>query len=255
MRNCLTALRKAFAEPANEFDAKLAEFRNVVMDESNDSSLEQQVEMLRGKFEEFKQIENQLPIIEQAENEMEAANIEDNEYSDHSYDDLKFGFDQVYSMYEKKIVFIEAQINEASSGVTAEQMQEFKQSFDAFDENKNGTLSKLEFRSCLSSLGLIDIDFTGGENAQFDAIFNNVRKGKPEIEFDDYVTYMKEKNDENPSPEQLNETFSTIAGGKDFVTENDMTKAGMSQEQIEYVKNTLPAKGDGYDYSSWINSV
>ncbi|KAL7713307.1 Alpha-actinin [Entamoeba marina] len=255
MRNCLTALRKAFAEPANEFDAKLAEFRNVVMDESNESSLEQQVEMLRGKFEEFKQIENQLPIIEQAENEMEAANIEDNEYSDHSYDDLKFGFDQVYSMYEKKIIFIEAQINEASSGVTAEQMQEFKQSFDAFDENKNGTLSKLEFRSCLSSLGLIDIDFTGGENAQFDAIFNNVRKGKPEIEFDDYVTYMKEKNDENPSPEQLNETFSTIAGGKDFVTENDMTKAGMSQEQIEYVKSTLPPKGDGYDYSSWINSV
>nr|2M7L_A Chain A, Calponin homology domain protein, putative [Entamoeba histolytica] len=142
----------------------------------------------------------------------------------------------------------------SSSGVTAEQMQEFKQSFDAFDGNHDGILDKLEFRSCLSSMGLIDIDFTGGEDAQYDAIYNNVTKGENGVSFDNYVQYMKEKNDENPSPEQLNEIFSTIAAGKDSITETDMQKAGMSAEQIEYVKANLPQKGDGYDYAAWVKT-
>lgn len=247
MRNCLVALRKAFAEPANQLDQQINEYRNFVVDETTEVTVDQ----LKQKLEEFKQLESQLPIIEEAEKACEDANIDDNEYTDVSYDDLQFAFEQVASLYEKKIVFIEAQNNEAKSGVTAEQMQEFKQSFDAFDGDHNGVLDKLEFRSCLSSLGLVDIDFTGGEDKEFDAIYNSVAKGKEGIDFESYVQYMKEKNDENPSPEQLREIFSTISAGKDIVTEMDMQKAGMAPEQIEYVKATLPQKGDGYDYVAW----
>jgi len=254
MRECLIALRKAFAEPANALEAKINEYRNFVIDESSEAPLEEQVATLKGKLEEIRGFANELPPIEEAEKACEEANIEDNEFTDVTFDDLQFSYEQTISMYEKKIVYIEAQINEASSGVTAEQMQEFKQSFDAFDENHDGVLDKLEFKSCLSSLGLVDIDFTGGEDAQYDLIWKNVSKGNNVITFDDYVQYMKEKNDENPSPEQLQEIFSTISGGKDIITEMDMQKAGMTAEQIEYVKANLPKKGDGYDYAAWINS-
>nr|6SL3_A Chain A, Calponin homology domain protein putative [Entamoeba histolytica] len=254
MRNCLIALRKAFADPANATDAKINEYRTFVTDETSEAPLEEQVATLKAKLEELKQVEAQLPPIEEAEKACGDANIEDNEYTDVSFDDLQFNYEQTVSMFEKKIVYIEAQINEASSGVTAEQMQEFKQSFDAFDGNHDGILDKLEFRSCLSSMGLIDIDFTGGEDAQYDAIYNNVTKGENGVSFDNYVQYMKEKNDENPSPEQLNEIFSTIAAGKDSITETDMQKAGMSAEQIEYVKANLPQKGDGYDYAAWVKT-
>ena len=249
MRECLNAIRKAFADPANAFDAELAVFRDYVTEEK-DAAPADQLPELKQKFEELKAMEERLPAIEQAEQAQEEANIEENEFTDQSYDDLKFGYEQVCGMFNKKIVLFEGQINEGETGLTAEQMQEFKESYDAFDENHDGQLQKLELRSCLNSLGLLDIDFTGGDDKQFDELFEKLSEGKGYVDFDTYCKYMKEKNDQNPSPEQLNEIFATITNGKDFVTEMDMQKAGMKPEQIEYVKANAPAKGEGYDYKA-----
>lgn len=253
MRECLNAIRKAFADPANAFDAEITKYRDAVTEEKEED-VKQQIETLKKLFEELKAMEAKLPEIEAAEKAQEEANIEENEFTDESYDDLKFAYEQVIGMYNKKIAFLEAQANENETGLTPEQMQEFRESFDAFDESKDGKLQKLEFRSCMNSLGLLDVDFTGGEDKHFEEIWDKLRKGNDYIDFETYSLYMKEMNDQNPSPEQVNEIFSTITNGKDFVTEADMQKAGMSAEQIEYVKANAPAKGEGYDYKALVGA-
>jgi len=253
MRDCLNAIRKAFADPANAFDAEITKYREAVTEEKEEDA-KQQIETLKQQLEELKAMESKLPEIEQAEKAQEEANIEENEFTDESYDDLRFAYEQVVGMYNKKIAFLQAQVNESETGLTPEQMQEFRESFDAFDESKDGKLQRLEFRSCMNSLGLLDIDFTGGEDKHFEEIWDKLRNGNDYIDFDSYCNFMKEMNDQNPSPDQVNEIFGTISNGKDFVTETDMQKAGMTAEQIEYVKANAPAKGEGYDYKALVGA-
>lgn len=116
----------------------------------------------------------------------------------------------------------------------------------------------MEFKSCLSSLGVVELDFEGGDK-KFDEIFKEVSQGGDTISFDRFVTYMVSITQDTTSPEQLREAFFTIAGGKDFVTEQDFRVAQMSSEQIEYLKSTLPRYPidtvEGYDFKSWLGGV
>jgi len=40
-----------------------------------------------------------------------------------------------------------------SKGISEAQLQEWVETFEYFDKNKNGSLDKLEFKSCLRSCG------------------------------------------------------------------------------------------------------
>jgi hypothetical protein len=102
-------------------------------------------------------------------------------------------------VFAKKVSFIESQIAaDQSSGVSAEQLQEFKESFNHFDIDGNRKLSKyallrlhmhlvlcplclvadrddrLEFKSCMSSLGIVNVDFGQGGDKAFEDIFQRV---------------------------------------------------------------------------------
>jgi hypothetical protein len=94
-------------------------------------------------MQELKSLAPQLGPIEAAEKRAHAANIEDNEYSDHTYEDLAFEYEQLSAVFAKKVSFIESQIAaDQSTGVSAEQLQEFKESFQHFDVDGDRTLSK-----------------------------------------------------------------------------------------------------------------
>lgn len=94
-------------------------------------------------MQELNRLQPQLTSIEAAERRAHEANIEDNEYSDHTYEDLHFEWEQLSAVFAKKVSFIESQITaELSSGVSAEQLQEFKESFQHFDVDGDRRLSK-----------------------------------------------------------------------------------------------------------------
>jgi len=251
IKACLEKLRKDFADPANKLYDQLMAYR-AVLETTADKPFEEQLKELQKNLDEMQaKVPGQLPKIEQAERLCEEANIEDNEYSDHTFEDLEFMYKQNVSLYNKKIVFVQATLDEASSGVSAEQMQEFRESFDHFDENKNGALDKLEFKACLSSMGLADVDLAGGADKKYDQLWAKIPKNaSSEVEFDAYVNYMKSVTEDAVTQEQFAEQMGIVAGGKDFVTENDMIKAGMTPDQIEYVKTNMPKKHDGYDFNA-----
>jgi Ca2+-binding EF-hand superfamily protein len=256
LRAILDALRKAFATPANAFAASLQSLKQALGDASGD--LSSQLSHCKGKNQELLNLASQLSVIQGAEDKCNEAHIEENEFSDHAYDDLQFEFDQLKKNYAKKISFIESQIEaeQQSKNISPTQLQEFKETFAHFDQSKSGKLSKLDFKSCLSALGLVELDFQGG-NAIFEALFKRVSEGSEHVSFNQFVDYMTSVTADTVSKDQLTDSFSTLAAGKDHITVNDMRIGQLTPQQIEYLVSVLPPRSgiaDAYDYKSWIAS-
>jgi len=253
LRDILNAIRKAFADPANAFFDKVTHLRSAISEDVTD--LEQQLSKLHRAQSELASIGGQLSTIEEAEKACDACNIDENEFTDHTYDDLHFEYEQAKKAFAKAISALEAQIAAAktATGVSAEQLEEFKKTFMHFDVDHDGSLSRLEFKSVLSGLGLVALDFDGSDK-KTDEIFQKVSGGSDIITFDQYVAYMTSITENATSVDALRESFSTIAGGRDFITAADFRVAGMSQEQIDFLTSSMPAgpHEGSYDYKAWL---
>jgi len=255
LRDILNALRKAFANPANAFYDQVVALRAVLGEEFAD--LEQQLAKYHQSSQELQGLQANLPQIEEAEKACDACNIEENEFTDHTYDDLHFEHEAAVKAFHKAISALEAQIaaSKAKTGVSAEQLEEFKKTFQHFDVDHDGTLSRLEFKSVLSGLGLISLDFDGSDKKS-DDIFHKVSGGADTVSFDQYVAYMTSITESATSTDALAESFSTIAGGRPYVTASDLKVAGMTQEQIDFLTSSMPAGPDAgsFDYKAWLAS-
>ena len=253
LREILNALRKAFAEPANAFFDQITALRVVLNEEFAD--LESQLAKYQDAAQQLQGLSGNLPEIEAAEQACDACNIEENEFTDHTYDDLQFEHEAAVKAFHKAINALEAQIaaSKTKSGVSAEQLEEFKKTFQHFDVDHDGTLSRLEFKSVLSGLGLVALDFDGSDKKS-DDIFHKVSGGADTVSFDQYVAYMTSITENATSVDALSESFSTIAGGRAFVTAADFKVAGMSQEQIDFLTSSMPAgpHEGSYDYKAWL---
>ena len=244
-------LRHAFADAANPFAQQLASYQEFLGQELEGDFAEQK-SVYEAKRQELADQAPALETIQAAEQACEDCMIEENEYSDHTYDDLNATFHQLLRTMDKKIAFLNSQINEASGDENAGKRAEFEQSFEAFDKDHNGSLSRLDFLSCLASLGLVQVDFSG-QDAEGERLFQKVSEGTGMVNKEQYVRFMQEMTEDTFDPEQIAEALRDIADGKEWVTEADMQRASIDPELIEYIKSALPmhANGQGYDYSSW----
>jgi len=257
LRKILEELRTNFADKANSFNDRLNSLKKALSGAS-DAELEQQLSTMQSNRDELKSLGNDLPAIESAEKECEAANIEENEKTDLTYDDLWFAYSLLTKAYDKNIDLIQNQITAGQTeDVSAEQIEEFKETFKHFDQNNNDKLNRLEFKSCLSGLGIIELDFEGGDK-RFESIFNKVADGGETVDFQQFLKYMISITKDENSPEQLEDSFNVLAGGKDHVTVNDMKVGQLSAEQIEHLTTTMPPKEGiegGYDYKAYVQSL
>jgi cofilin len=131
LRAQLEALRRDFADKANAFYEKLLEFRSKLADTSED--LDTALSTVKGNLQELKASQSDLPEIEASEARCIAANIEENEHTDQTADDLSFEFDQLQKAYQKQVTFLETQIaSQSNTGVSAEQIEEFKETYSTF---------------------------------------------------------------------------------------------------------------------------
>jgi len=254
MRTILEDLRKGFANLANPYYESLTALRGSLSHESG--SLEEQLSFFNTKSAELNSLSGRLSSVQAGEAKCLDANIDDNEYTEHSTDDLEFETTQLQKAFQKKIIYLESEIAAASESrnITPQQLQEFKESFNHFDSQKAGKLSRLDFKSCLSGLGVVELDFEGG-NAVFESIFKRVSDGAETVSFDQFVDYMISITVDSVSKQQLSDSFETIAGGKDHITVNDLKVAQLSADQIEYLTSVMPPHGsipDAYNFRVWL---
>jgi len=255
LRSILDGLRNNFASKANSFADQLSELKKGVVSEG---TLEEQLASLRSGQQKLAALGNDLPQIQSAEQQCDAANIEENEKTDHTYDDLWFAHNLLSKTYSRNAELIENQIAAGQTeDISAEQVEEFKETFKHFDADNDGALSKLEFKSCLSGLGVISITFEGND-ARFESIYNTVREGDNNIDFNRFLKYMISITKDENSPTQLKDSFNVLASGKDFITVNDMKVGQLSEEQIAHLTSVIPpysAVAGGYDYKAYVESL
>jgi len=246
-------LEKNFGDQANAFYNEIQKWKHdALADYGND--LHHAKDKLNNILHNVKQHAGGLHNVEKAEKLCEEANIESNEHTDHTVDDLAFEIQQVEKLITNNIAAVESQIAASGGGgISAAQLKEYKDTFNHFDVDKDGSLNRLEFKSCLTTLGLIGIDFEGSD-AKFERIFTDVAGGQDHILFDHFVEYMNRLAGSSMDPNQIAAAFSTVAKGKNHLTKHDCQAAGLVQEDVEFITLHLPpaSGGDGYDYNAYL---
>jgi len=176
--------------------------------------------------------------------------VTENKHTDIQFATLKVDYDQLVKVTAQKEGILQKEIlQKQGSKVSAEQLAEFREVFDHFDKDKSGTLGRLEFKSCLQSLGFAE------EDAALDKIISEIGSaGK--VKFDSFVNFVSTKTADTDTKDQILEAFKVLAGNKDFITEDDMRKALPSEKVLFLTKNMPLYQGQNgsFDYVAWANS-
>jgi len=246
-----TRLEKTFADLANALYDKIQAVKHDSLADFG-SDLQAALDKQNHLLASLKGMSDEKNPVANAEALCEEANIESNNYTDHTTDDLEFEMSALEKLINRNIASLQGQIAAASgSGISAEQMKEYKETFTHFDVDGDQKLNRLEFKSCLTTLGLIGIDFEGGD-AKFEHIFQDVSHGASDIVFDSFVEYMNRLAGASMDQNQIAQSFNTLAGGRPTLTVNDCTAAGLQKEEIEFITLNLPQSGNGYDYNAYL---
>nr|XP_016877211.1 alpha-actinin-1 isoform X3 [Homo sapiens]XP_054232822.1 alpha-actinin-1 isoform X3 [Homo sapiens] len=149
-------LRKQFGAQANVIgpwiQTKMEEIGRISIEMHG--TLEDQLSHLR-QYE--KSIVNYKPKIDQLEGDhqlIQEALIFDNKHTNYTMEHIRVGWEQLLTTIARTINEVENQIlTRDAKGISQEQMNEFRASFNHFDRDHSGTLGPEEFKACLISLG------------------------------------------------------------------------------------------------------
>jgi len=254
LREIQDRVQETFAKLANQFHDSCNQYKSVILGLSGD--LESQLQKVLNNHAQLEELDSQIPSLSEAEEEQNRSNVEVNIYTDHTTDDLTFELEQLKRLYQKTAELIRIQISsQQQSTIPPQKIEEFRQVFKHFDENGDGQLSRLELKSALSALGLIELNFDGTDQL-FENYFKELTKGTDQVQFDDWASFMAarettDKLDKN----QLKDAFQNLTNGNPIVTENQLRTAGVDQNTIDYVTLNFQPDQGGYNFGEYLNKT
>jgi len=240
-----------------EFAAKAQAFHDLCnkliqnLEGKIDGDLKKQLEQTKEKENNIATQKSLLQELEAFDAKINERNISYNPHTKFTANGLTLAYENLVERAEKIRNLIEKEIlNQAGSGVSEEQVAEFRETFKAFDKNGNGILEKHEFKACLSALGHDMAD------SALDKVISEIGKAKPgNIVFEEFVAYMIAKTENSDSPNTVKNAFKAIAGDKDYITEEDLKKVpGLSPDTLQYLLSQMPRDGGKLNYEQYVNS-
>ena len=101
-----------------------------------------------------------------------------------------------------------------SKGITQEQLNEFRASFNHFDKSRSGRLAPDEFKSCLISLG-----YSVGQDKQGEIDFQRILSivdpnNSGYVQFDCFLDFMTRESTDVDTAEQVIDSFRILAADK-----------------------------------------
>ncbi|KAG1151928.1 hypothetical protein G6F37_005001 [Rhizopus arrhizus] len=252
IRQIKEGLRKAFAEAANDFQEQLDTISAKLV--NLEGSLQSQLKMVQNLTSLFEPLQYSLDIIQMLDQECIEANTEENDYTVYSFEDLRFGLDLVKEAVQKKSAFIQNQIiSRNMTNLTPAQLEEFEQTFRYFDKNNTNTLTVSDFKYAISSLGIVY------DNDKLENIFYTITNDNDFATFEQFIRFMVSVTEDKSTPDQLRDSFRTMAGDKPFVTEMDLKMSQVPMKMIDYLKETMPKsrenEQEGYDYELYVERM
>ncbi|PCH39917.1 hypothetical protein WOLCODRAFT_136560 [Wolfiporia cocos MD-104 SS10] len=253
IRQIKERLRKKFADLANDFEQRLRAMSSEL------AGIEGPLEVQHRQVEELKTrmpaLSDALATVADVEMECTAANVDENDYTVFTCQDLEFELELLEQSVSKKLAFIDNQIvSRNMTNLTPAQLEQFEGTFRYFDRDESNTLNESEMAAALASLGIVYSD------EDLDIIYDQLLSEYGAVTFEAFINLLVEITEDQTSAEQLREAFRGIAADKPFVTELDLRVAQLPANAIEFLRSAMPPTQNGagepeYDYEAWLDAV
>lgn len=256
-------LRRKFAEKANlvgpwiesQMDGVAAIGMGIV------GSLEDQLNKLRHHESTVHEYRPHIDELEKIHQEVQEQMIFENQYTQYTMETLRVGWEQLLTAIHRNINEVENQIlTRDSKGITQDQLNDFRASFNHFDKQRSGKLTTEEFRSCLVSLGYSIRNDRQGDS-DFRRIMSLVDPNDTKyVTFDSFLDFMTRESTDRDTAEQILDSFRILASDRPFITEEELRQE-LPSDQAEYCINRMKPFGEAngvhgaLDYTTFATSL
>uniref|UniRef100_A0A2I3RJU2 Actinin alpha 4 n=1 Tax=Pan troglodytes TaxID=9598 RepID=A0A2I3RJU2_PANTR len=174
---------------------------------------------------------------------------------------IRVGWEQLLTTIARTINEVENQIlTRDAKGISQEQMQEFRASFNHFDKDHGGALGPEEFKACLISLGY-DVENDRQGEAEFNRIMSLVDPNHSGlVTFQAFIDFMSRETTDTDTADQVIASFKVLAGDKNFITAEELRRE-LPPDQAEYcIARMAPYQGPdavpgALDYKSFSTAL
>jgi len=242
------ALQKSFADKANDFALALNTMQLAISGLEGD--VEDQLHHVRKLADSVPPMDAYLQTIAAVDAKCQEANIEENDYTTYTYDELSYELSLVKSSVSKKLAFLENQmVARNMTNLTPIQLEEFESVFRHFDRDDSNSLAELEFSAALASLGLVFsedemheyfIDVCARDNQATGSHHIVVPPREPRVTFEQFIRFMVDVTEDQNTAEQVFQSFREVADGKPYVTEMDLRHSLVPDDVIDKLVDIIP---------------
>jgi len=229
-------MRRQFAEKANGvgpwIERQMDAVASIAM--GMQGSLEDQLVRLKEYEQNVYAYKTHMDELEKLNQGIQESMVFENRYTQYTMETLRVGWEQLLTSINRNINEVENQIlTRDSKGITQEQLNEFRSSFNHFDKNRVGHLKPDEYKSCLVSLG-----YSLGKDKQGDIDFQRIMaivdpNNSGYVLFDAFLDFMTRESTDSDTAEQVIDSFRILAGDKPYIMPDELRRE-LPPDQAEY---------------------
>ncbi|CAB4068316.1 ACTN1_4 [Lepeophtheirus salmonis] len=256
-------LRRQFADKSNQVGPWIEKQMDAVsaIGMGVQGSLEDQLHGLREYEEAVYQFKHNLEELERINQQIQESFVFENRYTQYTMETLRVGWEQLVTSVNRTINEVENQIlTRDSKGITQEQLNEFRASFNHFDKSRSGRLAPDEFKSCLISLG-----YSVGQDKQGEIDFQRILSivdpnNSGYVQFDCFLDFMTRESTDVDTAEQVIDSFRILAADKPYILQEELRRE-LPPDQAEYciqrmqVYSGIDSVQGGLDYMSFSTAL
>ncbi|XP_071074049.1 alpha-actinin-3 isoform X2 [Dasypus novemcinctus] len=204
-------------------------------------SLEEQMAGLRQQEQNIINYKSNIDRLEGDHQLLQEGLVFDNKHTAYSMEHIRVGWEQLLTSIARTINEVENQVlTRDAKGLSQEQLNEFRASFNHFDRKRNGMMEPDDFRACLISMGY---DLGEVEFARIMAMVDPNAAGV--VTFQAFIDFMTRETAETDTAEQVVASFKILAGDKNYITAEELRRE-LPAEQAEYcIRRMVTYKGPG----------
>ncbi|XP_006895433.1 PREDICTED: alpha-actinin-2 isoform X2 [Elephantulus edwardii] len=231
-------LRRQFAAQANAIGPWIQNKMEEIARSSIQitGALEDQMNQLKQYEHNIINYKNNVDKLEGDHQLIQEALVFDNKHTNYTMEHIRVGWELLLTTIARTINEVETQIlTRDAKGITQEQMNEFRASFNHFDRRKNGLMDHEDFRACLISMG-----YDLGE-AEFARIMTLVDpNGQGTVTFQSFIDFMTRETADTDTAEQVIASFRILASDKPYILADELRRE-LPPEQAQYCIKRMPA--------------
>ncbi|XP_036043746.1 alpha-actinin-2 isoform X2 [Onychomys torridus] len=251
-------LRRQFAAQANAIGPWIQNKMEEIARSSIQitGALEDQMNQLKQYEHNIINYKNNIDKLEGDHQLIQEALVFDNKHTNYTMEHIRVGWELLLTTIARTINEVETQIlTRDAKGITQEQMNEFRASFNHFDRRKNGLMDHEDFRACLISMG-----YDLGE-AEFARIMTLVDpNGQGTVTFQSFIDFMTRETADTDTAEQVIASFRILASDKPYILAEELRRE-LPPDQAQYcIKRMPPYSGPGsvpgaLDYTAFSSAL